>query len=695
MTDDTTRNQLTATSSNAVQAHTIVGGVHFTTAPTTLPVPRQLPADTAHFNDREKYLKSLGNWLESTDPVAPTMIVGIGGVGKTSLATHWAHQVRDNFPDGDLYIDLRGYHVDEAVTAEDALEQILRSLDIPGERIPVGTEPRAALYRSLVHGKRILILLDNAATPHQVRPLLPGSSSCRVLITSRSRLTGLATREGAQRMALDVLPPTRAVEVLAKIVGGERIAAEPAAAAELARDCGYLPLALRIVGGRLAASESLSLAEFARELRQERLDALADDEDPAAAVRVVFSLSYRTLSSDAARLFRLLGVVPGADIGLDAVPALAGLSPAATRRLLETLVNAHLLREDTPRRYRFHDLLRVYAAERASEDPERVEALRRLLTWYTHAADAAARMFTPSFTRIALDLAETPTPLPAFTDRADALHWCDKERANLVTSVTHAERVGELALAWQLPVAMFGAFLARRPFNDWVDTHLVALRAARTCGEPAALAWLHTSIALAYRGLRDYATALEHFELARAGWRELGERWAEAWALRDTGDVQHRLGDVASAVATLTEALAMHVAEGDAFGEATALRLLGEAQHSLGEYDAALANLERSLEIRRQQGDQRNIAIVYAAIGAIHNSKNDPTRALEYATQALPLAEALDDWLTEARAHDALGDALQLLGRPDSAREHWEAALLLLEKLADPDTDILERKLTA
>ncbi|WP_253884959.1 ATP-binding protein [Actinokineospora diospyrosa] len=621
------------------------------------------------------------------------MIVGIGGVGKTSLATHWAHQVRDSFPDGDLYLDLRGYHADDAVPAEDALEQILRSLDIPGERIPVGTEPRAALYRSLVYGKRILIVLDNAATPQQVRPLLPGSPTCRVLITSRSRLTGLATREGAQRMALDVLPPQRAVEVLARIAGSDRVAAEPDAAAELARSCGYLPLALRIVGGRLAANESLSLSDFAEELRQERLDALTDDEDPTAAVRVVFSLSYRTLQPEAARLFRLLGVAPGPDISVGAVAALVDLPVATTRRLLDALVNAHLVREDSPKRYRFHDLLRVYAAERAAEDPEHAQALRRLLTWYAQVADAAARVFAPNFTRIDIGLPDPTAELPTFADRAEALHWCDQERANLVDSVAQAERAGELTLAWQLPVTMFGEFLVRRPLNDWVDTHLVALRAARATGNQSALAWLHTSIALAYRGLRDYATALEHFDLARAGWQGLGERWAQAWALRDIGDVQHLLGDVASAVTTLTEALDLHIAEGDSFGEATALRLLGAAQHSLGEYDAAIASLLRSLEIRKEHGDQRNVAMVYAALSGVHNSMDDPTKAFDYATQALPLAQSLDDWHTEARTHDALGAALAGLGRPAEAREHWEAALVLLEKLADPDTDTIQRKL--
>ncbi|MBM7775950.1 tetratricopeptide (TPR) repeat protein [Actinokineospora baliensis] len=693
MADQPTQNRLAATSSNVVQAHTVVGGVHFSTTPVALPVPRQLPADTAHFNDREKYLASLGDWLDSPAPVVPTMIVGIGGVGKTSLATHWAHRVRDNFPDGDLYLDLRGYHADEAVPAEDALEQILRSLDIPGERIPVGTEPRAALYRSLVYGKRILIVLDNAATPQQVRPLLPGSPTCRVLITSRSRLTGLATREGAQRMALDVLPPQRAVEVLARIAGAERVAAEPGAAADLAHSCGYLPLALRIVGSRLAANESLSLSEFAEELRQERLDALTDDEDPTAAVRVVFSLSYRTLQPDVARLFRLLGVAPGADIGLDAVAALADLPVAAARRLLDALVNAHLVREDSPKRYRFHDLLRVYAAERAAEDQERAEALRRLLTWYAQVADAAARVFAPNFTRIDIGLPGPRRPLPTFAGRAEALHWCDLERANLVDAVGQAERAGELTLAWQLPVTMFGDFLVRRPLNDWVETHLVALRAAEAAEQPLALAWLHTSIALAYRGLRDYTTALEHFNLAREGWQELGERWAQAWALRDIGDVQHLLGDVTSAVATLSEALELHIAEGDSFGEATALRLLGAAQDSLGDYEAALASLQRSLEIRKEHGDQRNVAMVYTALSGVHNSMDDPTTALDYATQALPIAETLDDWHTEARAHDALGDALAKLDRVAEAREHWEAALVLLQKLADPDTDTVQRKL--
>ncbi|WNV87239.1 tetratricopeptide repeat protein [Umezawaea sp. Da 62-37] len=699
MVGDDAHNEMSGTAVNSVQAGTIAGGVHFHTGKAaTLPIPRQLPAGIAHFSDREAHVERLDDWLaNAADPVSPiTIIVGVGGVGKTSLATHWAHGVRDTFPDGDLYVDFRGFHPDGALSAEAALDQVLRALGVQARAVPPDFGGKAALYRSILHGRRVLVVLDNVGTERQARALLPGSPTCRVLITSRVGLTGLVTTEGARRIRLDVLPPDRAVELLTGIIGAERARDEPDAVAGLARLCGHLPLALRIAAGRLVSDEHLAAADLVDELtvERERLDALSTD-DEASTVRTVFSWSYRALPPEAARLFRLLSLPTGPDIGLLGAAALADRSVTRTRRILESLVNAHLVREDAAARFHFHDLIALYAAEcaAADESPEqRHLALVRLISWYTASADAATRLHAPHYSRIPVALPETAHRPPPLPDGLSALHWCDAERANLVAAVGQAAGIGETTLAWRLPVVLFGMFLTRRPLADWVATHLIGVEAARSCGERLAETWLHTSVGLAYRALRRDESALEHLEVALAGWRESGERWGEAWTLRDIGDVRRLMGDVVEAVDLLTAALAIHVEEQDAFGEASALRELSTAQHALGRYDEALANLERALAIRLAMGDHGSSPALLAAMSLAHSGAGRTAEAIDHGERALELSRSLDNPHQEAEARDALGDALAKAGLAEPAKAQWQAALELYEALRDPRSGELGRK---
>lgn len=693
MSENHTHNELAASATNVVQARDITGDVHIHTPDAALPVPRQLPSGVGHFVDREDSLRGLHTWLDTPpDRAAPAnVIAGIGGVGKTTLAAHWARQVRERFPDGDLYIDLRGYHSERSLSAAEALDHVLRALGVSGERLPAALDAKAALYRSLLHGRRMLVVLDNAATAEQIRPLLPGSPTCRVLVTSRSHLTGLMVNEGAHRMPLDVLPPERAVELLEQVVG-ERARDEPQSTAALAGYCGHLPLALRIAAERLVMSPHLTVAELVEELAEEheRLDALDSGEDEFTNVRTVFSWSYHALQPDAARMFRLLGLVTGPDISSAAAAVLAGLSVPRARRLLDALVGAHLLQSTGPHRYRFHDLLRVYSAHCANEDEaaaERRNALSRLFTWYSYSLEAATRVIIPHFSRIPLDFPEPTAPAPDFPDRLTALHWCDAERANLVAAVRQAADVGEYSFAWRIPVSLLAYFLVRRPLSDWITTHEVGLEAVRHGGDELAEVWLRNSIAIAHRELGQYDTALDCFRTALEGWRGAGLKWAQAWALRDIGFVHHLLGQDTEAVTTLKEALAIHLEEGDTWGEASALGNLATAHISLGEFDKALPELHRSLEIRRADGDQQNIGNVLSDLSLVHNGLGEFDKAIAHAEEALAIHQSVEYQLGEAKAHENLGTILERVDRPEAAAEHWNAAVALYEELGDPRSE--------
>ncbi|WP_456986212.1 BTAD domain-containing putative transcriptional regulator [Kitasatospora sp. cg17-2] len=356
-----------------------------------LPRPAQLPPALATFVGRRAELSALDGLTDPAGPAAAGIgvVTGGAGTGKTALAVHWAHRVRERFPDGQLHLNLGGYALDPPLTPHEALARFLRALGTDLERVPGTVDESAALYRSLLADRRVLVLLDNAHNAEQVRPLLPGSAGSLALVTGRDGLTGLTACDGARRLVLDVLPRTEAVELVARIAGAERTRAEPRAAAELAAACGHLPLALGIAAGRLAERPHRTLVEHTAELRdaEDRLTALQIDSDAASAVRVAFDLSYRALQPTAQRLFRLLGLAPGNCISTAAAAALAGSAPAATRPVLEHLAAAHLLSPAGPDRYRLHDLLRCYAAERATAETrpaDRAAARERLRSWHLH-----------------------------------------------------------------------------------------------------------------------------------------------------------------------------------------------------------------------------------------------------------------------------------------------------------------------
>jgi DNA-binding SARP family transcriptional activator len=426
--------------------------------------PAQLPAEVTAFTGRESPLKQLDTLLPdendpdgATGPPLPMIatIVGTAGVGKTALAMRWAHQVRRLFPDGQLYVNMRGYAAGPPMRPIDALARFLPALGVPAEQVPLEVDVAASLYRSLLADKRTLVLLDNVAHSDQVRPLLPGSRGCRVLLTSRDKLGGLVARDGAVPLTLDAFDPTESMTLLTRLLGADRIATEPDAAAALTDLCGHLPLALRIAAANLTARPTRAIADYTTRLAGgDRLAALQMDDDPEAAVHAAFDHSYTTLPDDAALLFRLLGLVPGTEITAPAAAALAGLSLQQANRLLDRLARGHLIVEHSRDRYTLHDLLRLYAADLAARDGalDRHAALDRLYDHYLSGAQFAA-------TR--LDLYASRLPVPVASDHTEALAWLDAELPNLMAAISHAAAHGPHVFARQLADTLRGYLFMR------------------------------------------------------------------------------------------------------------------------------------------------------------------------------------------------------------------------------------------
>ncbi len=558
-------------------------------------VPRQLPADVSDFVSRETELGDMDQQLTPNvgrpGVVVVSAIAGTAGVGKTTLAVHWAHRVRERFPDGDLYIDLRGYDSQPPVTPHDALSGFLRALGVAPERIPADTHARAAMYRSLLDGKCMLILLDNAANTVQVRPLLPATRTCVVVVTSRSRLSGLAIRNGARLVAIDVLPRAEALLLLSRIAGEERVDRDPDAARRLLEICGQLPLAVRIVGERINANPDTPLADFLIDLEDERarIDALSDLEDDSSAIRSVFSWSYKALRSPAARMFRLLGLHAGPHFTIEAAAALAGLSYAETRRLVDHLTQVHLVIRRAHNRFRFHDLLRAYAAELAVEDepPDtRDDAVRRGLSWYLHAVDATDRMFAPSRRRVPLGLPQPDLPPPTFISSSTALSWCEAEHANLVAAIRQAGG-NRPDVAWQLAAVLGEYLFQRKHWAVMISTHSIGLHAAQRTHSLLGQAWMLTNLGTAHVENEQFSNAADYCTEALKIARTIGDRNIEGHALTNLGIALAGLDRLSEAVQRQQDALAVHRETGNHWGEAWTLTCLGRALVELTRFQEA------------------------------------------------------------------------------------------------------------
>jgi DNA-binding SARP family transcriptional activator/DNA-binding XRE family transcriptional regulator len=669
--------------------------------PTTpeLTVPRQLPAASALFTGRDVELSALARLLDTVvDTVVIAAIVGTAGVGKTTLAVHWARQFAAQFPDGQLYVNLRGFAPSEApVAPAEAIRGFLDGLGAAATRIPASLEAQAGLYRSLVAGKRLLIVLDNARDVDQVRPLLPGSPGSMVVITSRARLAGLAVGEGAYMLTLDLLTDDEARQMLASRLGKHRAAAEPSAVNELISLCTRLPLALAIAVARAGDNPRLPLSALAAELRDaaSRLDSL-DAGDAVSNIRAMFSWSYQSLQAPARRMFRLIGVHSGPDITAPAAASLAGIPVPAARRTLRELTAAHLLTEHFPGRYAFHDLLRAYATDQAhatdSGDDLQV-AIGRALDHYLHTAHAAALLLAPSREPIALAPAR-PGVLPEnLASDQQALVWFEAEHQVLLAATALAAATGCNACAWQLPWAMADFLDRRGHWQEWAATERTALAAATRLGDPAGQAMARRLLAHACIQLRDYDQARAHLTDCLSLYRQLGDRLGQARTHQSLGVVASRQGWHADALVHDQQTLDLVRATGDQARQAAALTNVGYSHAQLGDYQQAREFCRRALDLHRQLDYLPGEANAWDSLGYTEHMLGNLTEAVDCYTRALRIFRDLGDRYEQAEILTRLGEVRHTAGDRQQARNAWQRALDILEDLHHPDAAQVRAKL--
>jgi DNA-binding SARP family transcriptional activator len=660
-------------------------------AASSIPRPAQLPTDIGDFTGRETHVAHLcalllaGNPASTPGAVPIAVVSGAGGLGKTTLAVHAAHQVRAKFPDGQLYVDLLGASAQPAEPGE-VLARFLRDLGIDGNKVPVREDERAALFRTTLVGRRVLILLDNARDAAQVRPLLPGSSSCAVLVTARNRTSDLAS---TRFVDLNVLEDTEALELFSRVVGEDRAAAEPDATAEVLVACAGLPLAIRICAARLAARRQWRIATLAGRLRSEhrRLDELSIGD---LAVRASFQVSYDSLRSIArgvapARVFRLLGLWQGAQISLAAAAALVGAPEEDAADALETLVDANLLESPAPDWYRFHDLLRVYATERAQAEESEIvrrEAAGRLLRWYLDTAEAAADAMSPQRYRVPREAVTDGYPLLAFASVDEALAWCDDERANFVAATRQAAAAGLHDIAWQLPPTLFPMFNRRSNWADCVTMHRVAVESAHKVGDRLGEAWALNWLGFALARLRD-PEAFRHLELALTLRQELGDTQGEAQTALALGEAHfnmHGPGDEARRY--MRRAVDLLEPMGAISLRGVALNNLGEVYFRLDDLDAAVECYMQARDIGREIGGYveghalHNLGLVFLRMHRLDEAVTTLTEALRKHRAAGLLAG-------EALTLKHLGEAQAQTGNRAEARASLTDAIRIFEQIGD------------
>ncbi|MGW5049731.1 ATP-binding protein [Actinokineospora sp. NPDC004072] len=650
--------------------------------------PAQLPARTKHFTGRAESLQRMRTELAAARRAAEPAIIcidGPAGIGKTALAVQWAHEISGEFPDGVLFADLRGYdHTGQPAEAGEVLRDYLVALGHTPAAIPRDTAARIGLYRTTLAGRHLLVVLDNAAGPDQVRPLLPSAVSCAVIVTSRTALSGLAAREGARRVVLGPLPEVECVRLLTEVTG-TRAREDHQATLRVARQCGGHPLALRIAAER-ATDRNTTMAALSAVLAERPLDVLSSSGDDVATLRTTFSLSYRALPPAAARLFRRLGLHPGSEVAPGAAAALDGTDVGVVEDVLDQLVSAHLLEEVDTGRYRVHDLLKVYAAERAEEDePDhaRIQALERLLGWYLSAAQAAGRVLSPNRAYVDLGI-PAADGVPRFDTYDDAADWCETERLNLALATSAAAEAGNVEVAVKLPIVLCDVLFRRKPWGLWLRPHALAIELTRQIGDRASEAWLLNNLGHAHTDLGRPWPALSNFAQALQIRRELGDRVGHAWSRVGMARAFHALGEFPRAAHEMSTAMAEFDAVDDYLGRAIALSYLGEICIAMGRPEVAVTYSEQAAAALHELGDFTAEGCARDTLAAAHRSRGDLAETIAELLRALAVRRHLGDVREQARTLTRLGEVHHARRDHDAAHRAWREAISLYVRVGDP-----------
>jgi tetratricopeptide (TPR) repeat protein len=696
---------------SAVQARSIQGGVHFSVTqagPAAMPVPAQLPPAAAHFTGRSEELASLDQATAEYDParrLAVAVISGAGGAGKTSLASYWLHRISDRYEGGLLYADLHGHVPDAATRPGEVLTGFLAALGRPPEWIPFGLGEQAKLYRSLTSGQRMLVLLDNAASAAQVRALLPGPGPrgtpeqhelpSLVVVTTRWRIAGLAM-DGARFIELGPLDDTSGVELLGRIVGAERAAAEADAVRTVVRLCGGLPLAVCVAGAKLASHTRWPIGRIAAELagEQDRLAVLSISDD--VSVRAAFDVSYQALPAAAARLYRLLSLIPGPHFSAELATTVAGISHQETTGLLDALTEASLLEETSERRFLFHDLVKLHAREQAQIEParERTAAAARAVGWYLLQAVAADLVIIPGRWRLNPMYEQARASPPGYDGPLEALRWMESELPGLLAAVRTAHDEGLYEQAWQLCEAMWGLFAYRKYFGHWIDAHVLGLASAHACGDLRAEARMRVQLGHAYLNLGRQEQAREEFIRSLALAREEGYQLGAATALENVGLADLSLGKPDEAIGAFTEAREIFLQIGVLRGVLGLTRHIGEAHRDAGRHGQAVRHLLEARRLSAALPDHYNEARCLTSLGDAYLRAAQPEDAVRSLDEAFGIMVSLGGRYEQARIRASLAEALLRLGQGDLARDHLAGALAVYSDIDAPEAGEIRRRLS-
>lgn len=654
--------------------------------------PAQLPARAGHFTGREAELAELDGLLDDADR-SIAVISGPGGMGKTALAVQWAHRIVGRFPGGQLFLDLHGHDPDRALPVEDALTHLLLGLGVPDGRVPPSMTEKTGLYRSLLHQRPVLIVLDNCAASAELAELVPGAATSLLLVTSRNVLAPLMVRHTVCAVRLDALDPAESLTLLTSVLGAARVDAERLPAARLARLCGGMPLALRIAAAKLMVRPDRPIRALADELEAtDPLDSLAVEGD-SRTVRTVLASAYLAMSKPAARAFRLLGSHPGPSFCIHLAAAVCGVPLARARPWVDELAAAHLITGAGEERYRFHDLIRLFANQccvREETPDTRAGAVGRVVDWYLTLAEAANRVLDRAPDRVR-PAPRYPAELPRLDDWRTALAFLDAERHNMVPIVRYADEQGQHTAAWQLTSALTSFFDARGHWTERIEMCRVGVAAAGVLGDPAAEGEMLRSLGTAYRLTRRMTEALACYPRALALMRLAGDVRGEAAVHNNIGGASVELRRFDDAIVAYHRALTLHDAAGNRWGTAVVQRNLGYTYVRMGRPDLSVDPLRSALANARASNDPRLEAATLDSIGEAWLHQGDVGAALDHFRRALELGRRVGDRRFEMETLNNIGIALLEQGDPAAALESLRQALAASCELADPHGESLAR----